>query len=239
MQSNTIKKGIAILAFLTASVPFISSAETASTTASSTASSTAVVAIAASSTPVAATTTVPSVVKVTISSSPIVSVVTVRPATTTCPVVSAFMKMGGDNDPKQVSRLQAFLGVPVTGTFDQATEQAVEAFQRKHMDMVMGPWGATRPSGLVYITTAKVINQIACGTALSLDAKEEATIAAYGKTGDMSSANGTPIVASVAVATSSDMDSSTTLTSTFTGQTPTGNPSIFGRFWGFIVGLFR
>jgi hypothetical protein len=43
----------------------------------------------------------------------------------------------------------------------------------------MGPWGATQPSGYVYITTLKKVNEIACNTSLALNPAETAIINAY------------------------------------------------------------
>lgn len=111
----------------------------------------------------------------------------IRVATSSCPVVVGFMKAGAPNDPAEVAKLQAYLrssqgsDVDVTGIFDQKTEAAVSAFQRKYMSEVMGPWGATRPSGVVYLTTAKKLNQLACGAPLTLDPTEFSIIDGYRK----------------------------------------------------------
>ena len=95
------------------------------------------------------------------------------------------MDPGAANDAVQVSKLQAFLkdtegyDVAVNGSFDQKTEAAVIAFQTKYMSDIMGPWGATKASGTVYITTLKKINQIACNTALNLSVADLSVIDAY------------------------------------------------------------
>lgn len=127
-------------------------------------------------------------------------------ATTTCPLVSTFMKAGAPNDVADVSRLQLFLkeaqgaDVDVTGIFDEKTEAAVKAFQRANMADIMGPWGATQPSGVVYLTTLKKINQIACASPLSLDQSELSVIGAYRAAADdrdASMGSGTSAVATV------------------------------------------
>lgn len=114
--------------------------------------------------------------------------VTVAPGTlgtSTCPLITSYMKLGKQNDPEQVSRLQSFLrdsqeiDVDVTGVFDQKTEEAVKTFQSHYLDTVLGPWGATLPSGEVYITTQKKINELACGQELSLDESELSILSAY------------------------------------------------------------
>ena len=89
------------------------------------------------------------------------------------------MKLGGDNDPTQVSRLQAFLHIPVTTVFDAATEKAVIGFQNEYLADTMGPWGVTTPSGEVYITTKAKINELACGTSDALSAADLALINSY------------------------------------------------------------
>jgi hypothetical protein len=50
----------------------------------------------------------------------------------------------------------------VTGTFDQPTFDAVEAFQTKYVKDVLNPWATTTPTGFVYIFTKQKINQIYC-----------------------------------------------------------------------------
>ena len=95
------------------------------------------------------------------------------------------MEFGGNNNPTDVAKLQAFLkdsqglNVTVNGIFDQRMENAVRAFQSKYMSQIMGPWGATQSSGYVYITTLKKVNEIACNTPLTLSPAEIAIINAF------------------------------------------------------------
>ena len=75
-----------------------------------------------------------------------------------------------------VKKLQTFLnshegaGLEVNGTFDQATFDAVKAFQTKYSDQVLKPWyvkGFSKDmnaSGYVYKTTLRMINQLNCAT---------------------------------------------------------------------------
>lgn len=79
--------------------------------------------------------------------------------------------MGQYNDVYEVIRLQSFLKyfegadyVTVNGVFDQATEQAVSAFQLKYQSEVLTPWGISEPTGYAYIRTIGKINQIICNT---------------------------------------------------------------------------
>jgi hypothetical protein len=106
-------------------------------------------------------------------------------ALNSCPLITSYMKLGWNNDPSQVLKLQAFLkdveglNVAVTGTFDASTQAAVEAFQAKFLNDIMGPWKSSAPSGIVYITTKKKINEIACDTTINLTPAEAAIIATY------------------------------------------------------------
>ena len=95
------------------------------------------------------------------------------------------MSPGASNDAAEVSKLQAFLkdtegyDVAVNGSFDEKTEAAVIAFQTKYMSDIMGPWGATKASGTVYLTTLKKINEIACSTPLNLTPADLSIINSY------------------------------------------------------------
>jgi len=89
-----------------------------------------------------------------------------------CPFLTGYMRIGYVNDPANVARLQVFLNIyegsnlAVTGVFDEATFQAVEAFQLKYKDDILTPWGINQPTGYVYIRTLGKINQILCGTGI-------------------------------------------------------------------------
>lgn len=77
------------------------------------------------------------------------------------------------NDPVQVTKLQQFLtahgygSFAVTGFFGPLTRAAVKSFQQDYASTVLGPWGIEQPTGLVYLTTIRQINLVAC-PALSL-----------------------------------------------------------------------
>lgn len=84
-----------------------------------------------------------------------------------------YMRLGQDNSFAEVIKLQVFLNmegfpVAVTGTFDEATEAAVRAFQLAYADEVLIPWFNLDPSygtdstGWVYKTTRWKINDIKC-----------------------------------------------------------------------------
>ena len=89
----------------------------------------------------------------------------------TCPsYITDYLRRGRENDINQVIRLQIFLKyqegieVPISGTFDEATERGVHAFQNKYRADILEPWGTgTASSGYVYILTKWKINQLMCG----------------------------------------------------------------------------
>lgn len=83
--------------------------------------------------------------------------------------ITEYMRMGADNDPVEVSKLQSFLveregftALTVSGVFDAVTDAAVRAFQEEHAGIVLGPWGIQNGTGYVYRTTTKRINDLYC-----------------------------------------------------------------------------
>jgi peptidoglycan hydrolase-like protein with peptidoglycan-binding domain len=105
----------------------------------------------------------------------------------TCPVVTQMIKYGAENPLKDVSNLQRVLnayeqaGVPVTGDYDEQTRDAVVAFQKKYAPEILGPWGASaQPTGIVSLTTAKKLDQIACQKQLTLNEREMKFISVVG-----------------------------------------------------------
>ena len=164
----------------------------------------------------------------------------------TCPLISSAMKLGWDNDPAQVSRLQGFLrdhealSVQVNGTFDQATESAVESFQRKYADTILAPWGATKPSGVVLITTLKKINEIACGQAMTLSEAELSAIRANGQaqtaTTSGSETHGVLLIGPAARTTVTIQDTAPAAAAGTAAAANSGSTIV--RFWSFLKGLF-
>src|SRR3989344_256596 len=102
-----------------------------------------------------------------------------------CAYVTEYLKKDGQNDPKEVKNLQAFLrgvekdeSVHVTGIFDDATYEAVRRFQAKYAEDILEPWGVTESTGYVYITTKRKINEIFCSTNIAFTKDEEVIIEA-------------------------------------------------------------
>lgn len=104
---------------------------------------------------------------------------------TECPAyLNSFMQYDAENDIVEVLKLQQFLNtfesanVSENGDFDLVTHQAVKTFQDKYRDEVLLPWGMEQPSGYVYLTTRKKINEIYCrgSKTFPLAANEKAEI---------------------------------------------------------------
>jgi hypothetical protein len=156
------------------------------------------------------------------------------------------MKIGVPNRTSDVLKLQAFLSkhegldVQTSGIFDQKTELAVEAFQRKYTNDILGPWNATRPSGTVYITTAKKINQLVCGIPLSLDGKEMSTIASYRKAAlaaaAQAAASGTS--STDVIVTGGGVGSSSGSDADLDNSASANRSSVMSRFWSFLASFF-
>ncbi len=85
------------------------------------------------------------------------------------PYLTDFIKYRGQNDENQVKKLQKFLrdhegheNVAETGVYDKPTYDAVLNFQLKYSDDVLDYWSLVQPTGYVYKTTIKKINELYC-----------------------------------------------------------------------------
>lgn len=82
--------------------------------------------------------------------------------------LNEYITYGVDNNPEEVEKLQIFLNdhmesdIPVTGFYGETTMSAVNDFQVKYTKEVLSPWGTTNPTGQVYKTTQRKINDIMC-----------------------------------------------------------------------------
>lgn len=169
-----------------------------------------------------------------------------------CQYITSFMKFGAANNSAEVTKLQTFLkntegmNVAVTGTFDIQTLRAVEAFQAKYVVDVMHPWGASIPSGYVYLTTSKKINEIFCKKNFSLTPAQLAEIQAYRTRVQSGSTpvsnneigiNSTPTVSpSTQVAVSGT--STSTGTSSDSQVAAAGKTPFFSKIWNFVKRIF-
>jgi peptidoglycan hydrolase-like protein with peptidoglycan-binding domain len=101
------------------------------------------------------------------------------------PYLKTHMRMGYNNDSDEVVKLQVFLkehmpsALSENGLYDTATEAAVRNFQERYRSEVLDPWGINSPTGYVYLTTKKLINEIVCRheIAFPLTPEEEEVIA--------------------------------------------------------------
>lgn len=154
-----------------------------------------------------------------------------------CEFITSYLKLGGDNSSSDVTKLQSFLktegmNVDVTGVFDEKTFEAVSAFQEKYLGDIMLPWGVTTPTGQVYYTTAKKINEIYCKKDFSLSSDKLAEITAY-KTAIENGVN----PASIGTSTGSENITSTSTS----GENQVGTvakTSIFTLIWNFLKRIF-
>ena len=82
--------------------------------------------------------------------------------------ITSFIRTGQTNDSEQVKRVQGVLrmfeesDVEENGEYDEKSAAAVRAFQLKYADEVLTPWGITQPTGYVFLTTRKKLNEIYC-----------------------------------------------------------------------------
>ncbi|MDQ5893136.1 MAG: binding 1 protein [Patescibacteria group bacterium] len=104
-----------------------------------------------------------------------------------CSYITDYMKLDGTNNTAEVTKLQTFLknteklNVDINGKFDQKTFDAVKAFQAKYVNEIMAPWGVNTPTGQVFFTTKKKINEIYCKSTFTLTPAQIAQIEAYRK----------------------------------------------------------
>ena len=103
-----------------------------------------------------------------------------------CFYLKEYMRLGANNNPEEVTKLQTFLrdyegfaNLRVTGIFDITTDQAVRNFQDKYTADVLTPWNLPGNTGYVYYTTQKKINEIYCQHEFPLTATQVAEIAAF------------------------------------------------------------
>ncbi|NMB92349.1 MAG: hypothetical protein GYA31_01860, partial [Parcubacteria group bacterium] len=108
-------------------------------------------------------------------------------ASTECtPYLLKYIKLGADNDPEEVKKLESFLNeqlginLPLDGIYDQADYNAVKQFQLLMKDKVLAPWvevgclpNVDTPTGYVYRTTKWTINSFFCPE-LKPDVSDEA-----------------------------------------------------------------
>lgn len=79
-----------------------------------------------------------------------------------------YLRKGAKNNESDVIKLKELLNedlgikLKVDGNFDEETENAVKIFQTKYSNEILTPWGISKATGIVYVTTLKKINQKKC-----------------------------------------------------------------------------
>lgn len=192
-------------------------------------------------------------------------------STASCPdYIRSFLKRDNANNREEVIRLQTFLkeyeglDVDINGTFDAKTESAVMAFQLKYKAVILAPWGATQPSGIVRVTTVKQINSLVCKQPLTLNQKDLSVISDFKQKAGVKSSMTTetemttfespeasvsveatsPVVVTTFTATSTtsqmlDKDSDDIEADIAMNTKVSNKVSISARFWAFVRGLFK
>jgi hypothetical protein len=90
------------------------------------------------------------------------------PQTPQCNYLLEYIRFGADNNPVEVKKLERFLNefeeenLEVNGVYELVDFNAVERFQTKYLEDILSPWNHLKPTGYVYITTKKKINEIYC-----------------------------------------------------------------------------
>ncbi len=158
-----------------------------------------------------------------------------------CNYLTGYLKFGAENDSVEVTKLQTFLknieniNVDINGKFDDKTFEGVKAFQAKYIDETMSPWGSRTPSGQVFFTTKKKINEIYCKSSFALTAEQLAQINVYKNnlaqgivgTNSLTPANTSPI--------NSEIGSSGNINSQTAAIV---NTPVTTKVWNFIKWLF-
>ncbi|MFC1751717.1 peptidoglycan-binding domain-containing protein [Patescibacteria group bacterium] len=95
-----------------------------------------------------------------------------------CNYITEYLKYGEDNSFVEVMKLQQFLrdregylDIVPTGIFDEITLKRTKEFQMNHKEDILFPWGVDIPTGYVYITTTKKINELYCGREFELSSE--------------------------------------------------------------------
>jgi len=109
-----------------------------------------------------------------------------EPEPQVCTYLLEYLKINQENNPLEVIKLQSFLkniegfsALEVNGIFDQATYNAVKIFQTRYFADVLTPWGLQGPTGYVYITTKKKVNEIYCQKPFPLTVEQIQEVAQY------------------------------------------------------------
>src|SRR3989344_1107190 len=165
-----------------------------------------------------------------------------------CEYISSYLKIGANNSITEVNKLQSFLrnneelDVDITGLFDQKTLYAVNAFQTKYASDILTPWGIKSPTGHVYYTTKKKINENYCKTTFSLTLAQIAEIEAYKNSSQRDASLSNEVgVNKDSNSVSDNSDALVSDISNSTNETQTAvvvKTSLAKKLWNFIKSIF-
>lgn len=91
------------------------------------------------------------------------------PAPAACvPLLTSYLKQGPSSNAADVLKLQTFLNaqgskLPTTGFFGPMTSVAVKSFQLKYASEILAPLGLKAPTGSIFGSTQRKINELNCG----------------------------------------------------------------------------
>lgn len=91
------------------------------------------------------------------------------PQSLSCPnYLNSFIGLKIENNPGDVYKLELFLNeemnsrLDLNSTYDLNDYFVVRDFQEKYRAQILDPWGIQEPTGFVYLTTQRWINQLKC-----------------------------------------------------------------------------
>ncbi|MCK4799905.1 hypothetical protein KAS31_02910, partial [Candidatus Parcubacteria bacterium] len=107
------------------------------------------------------------------------------PTPVECNYLLEYIKLGADNNPVEVKKLEWFLNefegenLAINGIYEQVDFDAVSRFQERYLEDVLSPWSHTEATGYVYITTKKKINELYCQKEFPLTDEQKSEIARF------------------------------------------------------------
>ncbi len=175
----------------------------------------------------------------------VVAVENLTPAN--CFYLNDYLSINSKNSEMEVIKLQAFLlnterlNVDINGKFDSKTFEAVKQFQKKYSNEVLSPWGSSIPTGKVFYTTKKKINEIHCNSLFPLTAQQNYEINAYKNRPVVSIVASTPVSTITPVLDISLDDASTSVSVEDIDDTQSGvviKAPFTTRVYNFVKWLF-
>ncbi len=82
--------------------------------------------------------------------------------------ITQHIALGRKNSTTSVKKLENFLNnyegfsLSVDGVYSATDDKAIRAFQKKYSADILAPWNLSQPTGNVFTTTVKKINELYC-----------------------------------------------------------------------------